>query len=253
MKNKKPTQIIAHRGDSVHAPENTLAAFREALRKGADGVEFDLHLAIDGIPMVIHDKTLERTTSGVGPVGARTATELRALDAGSWFDPAFSGERVPSLAEVLALLGGKEVILHLELKSSSEPQPELVAAVLAQLAAEAPSRSGLLDRVVFSSFQHGNLEILRRDAPQWPYAALVTSNDRRPLDTARKLGCAGLHPPWKDVDEAMVRSCHEAGLAIRPWVVDDPEVAARMFDWGVDGIITNDPNKLLALRRSRES
>lgn len=242
------TQIIAHRGDSGAAPENTLAAFREALRIGADGVEFDVQRASDGIPVVIHDHTLERTTTGSGAVAAHTARELASLDAGAWFGADFAGEGVPTLEQVLELLGPSGMALHLELKTGEQPDPELVEAALHALARAETFLPGLTGRLVISSFQHKNLEAVRRLEPRIACAALVGDNDPRPWDTARALGCAGVHPPVGVVDAALVRSAHGAGLAVRPWTVDDPEAAARLLGWGVDGIITNQPGRLMALR-----
>ena len=249
MTHERVTQIIAHRGDSGHGPENTLAAFRQAVQLGADGVELDLHRAADGVPVVIHDHTLERTTSGLGRVEDHTSTELAALDAGSWFGADFSAEGIPTLASVLGLLGPTGMILHLELKTGDGPDPLLVETVLALLAGAEASFPGLGERIVMSSFQHDNLKAVLQRSPGLSCAALVDKEASRPWESALALGCQGLHPPWESVDEAMVRYSHEAGLAIRPWTVDDPEVAAHLMDWGVDGIITNQPGPLLAVRR----
>jgi glycerophosphoryl diester phosphodiesterase len=237
------TQIIGHRGNAGEAPENTLAAFRQAIALGADGVEFDVQLSRDGVPVVIHDELLERTTSGRGPVGGATAAELAALEAGGWFDPPCAGEGVPSLAAVLALLAPSPLSAHIELKTARVPYPGLVAAVLA-----AVSAAGLADRAVLSSFNHHTLREAMGLSPRLPCAALLDGRLLEPWDYAARHGFQALHPFHGAVDGTLVRECHARGLAVRPWTVDDPAEAARLRACGVDAIITNQPRRLLAPR-----
>jgi glycerophosphoryl diester phosphodiesterase len=224
-------RIIAHRGASHSAPENTLAAFRAALAAGAEGVEFDVQASRDGVPVVIHDERLERTTGGTGWVRDHSASELGALEAGLWFDPPLRGEPVPTLAAVLAL------------KTARVPYPGLVQAVLAELAA-----AGVAGRVVLSSFNHHTLREALRLAPHVPCAALLSDVLLDPWDYARRHGFQGLHPHHGMVDAAFVQGCRGAGLAVRPYTVDDPQEAQRLLGLGVDGLITNEPARLLALR-----
>jgi glycerophosphoryl diester phosphodiesterase len=157
--------LYAHRGASAEAPENTLAAFRRALAVGADGIELDVHLSADGVPVVIHDETLERTTDGAGPVSAQSLAGLASLDAGGWFAPEFSGEGVPTLAEVLRLLAGR-LRLNLEVKDARAGW-----AVL-DLLRHFPQTDAVL-----SSFDHSLLARLRRIAPDLPLAMLVAAGD----------------------------------------------------------------------------
>jgi glycerophosphoryl diester phosphodiesterase len=146
-----PPLVIAHRGASGTCPENTLAAFRHAQALGADMIELDVQLARDGNVVVIHDWTLDRTTDGSGPVGARSLAELRALDAGAWFASAFGGERIPTLAEVLAEV---RIPVNVELKPLGDDGLEAAALAVVEMA-------GALPRVVFSSFELAALERLR--------------------------------------------------------------------------------------------
>ncbi len=155
--------IWAHRGASAQAPENTLAAFGLALELGADGIELDVHLSRDEVPVVIHDETLERTTDGRGKVADRTWADLRALDAGRWFAPSFAGEPVPSLQQALDLVGMRARI-NVEIKSAAAGQAVLT----------------LLERyprcqVLVSSFDHRVLARMRRAAPHLPLGFLLDS------------------------------------------------------------------------------
>lgn len=239
-----PTAILAHRGNRVAAPENTLAAFRAVAATGADGVELDVQLSADGAPVVIHDETLDRTTDGAGAVRDHTLAALRALDAGRWFGEAFAGERIPTLAEVLDLFRDGALILNVELKTSIEPYPGLVPAVLAEL-----RHAGMEARVVLSSFNHYTLLEAARLAPEIPRAALFSDVVIAPWDYARRHGFSAVHPERHGCDAALIRSCHEAGLAVRTYTVNDPAEAARLLALGVDGIFTDDPAALVPLAR----
>jgi len=236
-------RIIAHRGDSGAAPENTLAAFRAAIRAGADGVELDVQLSRDGVPVVIHDETLDRTTNGHGPVAAATAAELAALEAGAWHMPPLPGEGVPSLEAVLKLLAAAPLELHLELKTARVPYPGLVPAVLRVVEA-----AGVAERVILSSFNHFSLREAQRLAPQIPCAALVGGVLLEPWVYACQHGFQALHLPYPAVDADVVRGTHGAGLALRAWTVDDPAEAQRLLALGVEAIISNQPARLLRLR-----
>jgi glycerophosphoryl diester phosphodiesterase len=248
------THIIAHRGNSSAAPENTLAAFREAVEMGADGVEFDVRLSSDGVPVVIHDETLERTTPGAGKVALHTGQELTALDAGGWFSPQFRGETLPPLSRVLELLASTPLIVHIELKTI--PDPGLVEAV-----ARLVENAGVGRQAVISSFNPNTLQELQSrgfqsrelqsKATGLASALLLDKAVDIPWEAALELGCAGIHPNHRWVDGTLVERCHGEGLAVRPYTVDDPQRALQLLEWGVDGIITNVPRRLMALREER--
>ena len=146
--------IVGHRGLAGLAPENTLASFREAVRIGADWLEFDVRFTSDGYPVIIHDGSLKRTSSGRGPVRARSLTDLRKLDAGSWFDNRFAGERIPTLEEVLKL--GSRVRLNVEIKARCAPARHAAQAVWSRI-----QEAGLEDRTLISSFDLNILRALR--------------------------------------------------------------------------------------------
>jgi glycerophosphoryl diester phosphodiesterase len=237
-------EIYAHRGNSGEAPENTLAAFRQVQDTGADGVEFDVQLSRDGAPVVIHDERLERTTTGKGWVRDHTLAELKALDVGRWFAPAFAGERIPALGEVLELFRGTALRIHVELKTRRFFYPGLARLVIDHV-----RHLGLGSRVVVSSFNHTSLAEARALDPDLEYAVLSSDPMLEPWRYVREHGFQGFHPSFTVVDEALVRGCHGAGLRLRPWVVDDPADAARMEALGVDGIYTNHPRRFAGRER----
>ena len=237
------TLNIAHRGASAAAPPNTLAAFRRAADLGADGVELDVHLSADGVPVVIHDFTVDGTTDGTGRVRDLPLAALRELDAGSRFDPAFAGERIPTLEEVFAEVGGR-LLINVELKSMpGNDYPGLEEAVAALV-----RRHGLADRVLVSSFNPFALRRFRRAMPEVPVGFLY---ETAPLSRAARLAAAlvrlrpqALHPWWGMITPAAVRRAHARGQRVVAWTVDDPAAMARLVEWGVDAIITNYPDRM---------
>jgi glycerophosphoryl diester phosphodiesterase len=228
--------FYAHRGASAEAPENTLAAFRRALEAGADGIELDVHLSRDGIPVVLHDETLDRTTDGEGPVAAYTSEVLQTLDAGSWFDPHFSGEALPTLDETLRLLAGR---LRLNLEVKDVRAGTAVVEVL--------RRYPQTDAVV-SSFDYGVLSGLRRTVPDLPLAVLHgAGNWRRALECAEALRACAFHPRADLVSRPLMAACRRRQLSVFAWTVDDPGRARALARLGVAGVFTNDPARLRTL------
>jgi len=228
--------LYAHRGASAQAPENTLAAFRQAIVSGADGVELDVHLSADGVPVVIHDTTLERTTDGGGPVGRYTAAELEAMDAGSWFAQEFAGEPVPTLRQVLELLAGR-LRINVEIKDAD--------AALATLAVleDFPSAE-----VVISSFDHAALKELRCADQQIPLAVLsAAAGWHRLLCKTLDIGASALHLRADLVTRPLVTRFCEAGLPVYAWTVDDPDRVRSLLRAGIAGLFTNDPQNLRAV------
>jgi len=253
--------VIAHRGYSALAPENTLPAFRYALTAGVDLVELDYHHTRDGLPVVIHDGTLDRTTDagtrwGVEkiPVTSKTAAELQTLDAGLWFSTHFAGTPLPLLAEALDLIQPQGVTL-LERKGGD-------AATCAQLL----RGRQLINRVVVQSFDWDYLRELHHLAPDQVLGALGPpaqhADGRKVAPAERFLSAAWLDAArdtgarlmvWNDqVTREAVALTHQRGQKVWIYTIDDGEAAGRLFDLGVDGIISNNPPviwKALATRR----
>lgn len=230
--------IVAHRGDSANAPENTLAAFRLAYENHADGIELDVMLSSDNKLVVIHDDTLQRTTNGSGSIGKIPYAALRELDAGSWFDPRFRGEPIPLLDEVFAELGGK-FLINVELKnykSLNDSLPDLVVKLV--------RRHGLTNSVLLSSFNGRNLPRAKALAPEIR-TGLLTLPGLLGLPMrgfwGKRFGADDLNPYHRDVTPKLVQSRHQLGQNVNVWTVDAPEDLRRMQECGVDMIICNDP------------
>lgn len=230
--------VLAHRGASAFAPENTLAAFRRAVELGAHGVELDAKLSADGQIVVIHDQTVDRTTNGSGKVRQKTLAELRQLDAGAKFGPAFAGETIPTLAEVLESVG-RQCLVDIELTNYASPFDPLPES-----AAELVRRMGLQARVIFTSFFPGNLARARRVLPGAAVGLLAWIGGMGALSRGwlgRQYAPEWILPYFTDLSAAFVQQQHLRRRRVISWTVNQPEDAARLLAWGVDGIITDDP------------
>jgi glycerophosphoryl diester phosphodiesterase len=236
-------KLVGHRGAAALAPENTLAGFRAAAAAGVTGVEFDVWLSADGVPVVIHDATLERTTSGKGPVAAQTAALLGTLDAGAWFAPRFAGERLPTLEATVALLAELGLAANIELKSEGNGARPLAQAVAAVVARAWPA-----DRPppVLSSFDAGCVAACRDVAPGIPRALLVETPDAEALAAARSMACLAIHASHRRLNEKLTAMVKNGGWRCAAYTVDDPARARRLLAWGVDCVITNAPDRLKA-------
>jgi len=236
--------IFAHRGASQAAPENTLPAFEAAIRLGADGVELDVQYSSDGALVIFHNDTLEKTSDGAGRVTAHTLAELRALDAGSWFDPSFTGTRIPILDEVLDLLKGK-LLVNVELKVLGTLRSGMGADAVKAIRAH-----GIADQVVISSFNPFALRQAKGAGPEIE-CALLLAHDlpgwMRWGFTRRYSRADGLHPDFEMVDEAYMARAQQLGLPVRVWTVDEEATMRRLMTLGVDAIITNVPDALANL------
>jgi glycerophosphoryl diester phosphodiesterase len=228
---------VAHRGYSAIAPENTLPALIAAVRAGATLVEFDVRTTADGVPVVIHDRTVDRTTDGAGEVTDLTVDEVRALDAGSWFSPAYAGIRVPLLGEVLALLSASRLLLEIKPPATLE-QVKVILAMVAE--------HGLLARTVLQSFDPDIVRLAREAAPDVPRGLLRLRFAEDTVALARELGVAYVNPPVADVlaDPATVMALTAAGIAIMPWTANDIARWPELVEAGVAGLISDRAGEL---------
>jgi glycerophosphoryl diester phosphodiesterase len=235
-------RVIAHRGVSSRAPENTLAAFRLAQEQGAGMVELDARLARDGALVVIHDSTLDRTTDGHGRVIETDSTVIRRLDAGSWFDPRFRGERVPTLEEALALLARLGLAVNVELKADpgEERRTGAEAARLVERVwpAEGPP-------VLVSSFEEEALAAARREAPELPRGLLRERAGPDWREAMERLACTTLHLGSHHVDEAGLRELYREAVPVLVYTVNSPAEARRLFDLGVRAVFSDVPDVIL--------
>ncbi|SPA37393.1 Glycerophosphoryl diester phosphodiesterase [Cupriavidus taiwanensis] len=227
---------IAHRGAGKLAPENTLAAFRHGAGLGYRMFEFDVKLSADGKPVLMHDATLERTTSGHGRVDALTLGELALLDAGSWHGPVFAGEPVPTLAAIARYTRANGFLVNIEIK----PVPGTDARTGAAVAIDAQSLwAGAEVPPLLSSFSEEALAAAARAAPDLPRALLLDQLPGDWLERVRRLGCVALDANHRELDAAVIAAAHAAGLRVLAYTVNDPARAAQLLEWGLDGVITD--------------
>lgn len=248
-------RVFAHRGASASAPENTLEAFRLALEQGAPYLEMDIHLSADDEPVIIHDHSVSRTTGRRGRVENMTLGELRQLDAGYKFSTDYGrtfpyrgkGLTIPTLHEVLTTFPRTRVTL--EIKRTRDGVERAVAEMLA--------RHGAEERVIVASHEHETLERFRQIAPS--VATSFSKDEVREflaklrggeLDGYRAPGVAFQVPEYKGlrrvVSKPVIEAVHRFGVEVHVWTVNEPVHIARLLDWGVDGIMTDDPARAFA-------
>jgi len=236
--------IFAHRGASRYAPENTIAAFDLAKKQGALAVELDVMLSRDGIPVVIHDRRLDRTTNGSGIVDRLSYQELAELDAGSSFSPIFEGEKIPRLRDILERYGSG-IIINIEFKNLHAPRDRLVETVVAMV-----DEMNLNHTIIYSSFMPANLKKVTQLSPQSKTALIC------PLGLRGKWFASSfylpvseefIHPFWQDVSLQMVNREHQRNRRLNVWTVNDGQTAAELAHKGVDGIMTDDPPAIISI------
>ena len=279
----KPCKVIAHRGFSAAAPENTLAAVAAAAEAGADGCEFDVYATRDGHVVLLHDKTVDRTTDGRGKVTELTLAELKRLDAGSWKDPKFAGQRVPTLEEALLALGdaegtgeprglspriprrrdkpgGSPSVPSPALRPSKcRPVIEIKMEGISAKVIEAVRAAGMLDRAAVIAFSQNVVKEVRRLEPRLECAWLSSKDPAGTPDrqaqwiAARAAECGTdlVDLDYRVLSPGLVAELHRRGIRVWTWTVDEPAVMQALMRWGVDGITTNDPALLLRVRREQ--
>jgi glycerophosphoryl diester phosphodiesterase len=228
------TVNCAHRGASAEAPENTLAAFALAVEQGARMIELDVRLSLDGFPVVVHDGTLERTTNGKGRVEDTLLDDLRALDAGRWFDARYGGEKIPLLSEAIDFAHEHGLRLDIEMKftrGSVYPLCDAVGAVI--------DKAGFVDGCIVTSFNHGSLNYLKKRFPQVSIARLYGTHAPRDRDLKDGVTSAAVNHMF--VVPSLVKRIHRHGGQLHVWTVDDPNEMRRMVRMGVDTLMTNRP------------
>ncbi len=246
------TLNIAHRGASGSAPENTLASFNKAIEMGADVVELDVHLSSDGELIIIHDYTLDRTTDIKGEIKNHTLKEIKKADAGSWFKPDFKNERVPILDEVLFTVNGRAKVL-IELKDGNDVYPGIEKKTL-----ECIKRNGAESWCELQSFKDTvikNLQALKTTMPVYklvvgnvPALPLYHDGEMHGGSAFQFKNVAGINPNYRFARKRILKKLHQRGQQMYVWTVNDEKLMKKLLRWGVDGIITNYPEKLKALQ-----
>jgi glycerophosphoryl diester phosphodiesterase len=235
--------IIGHRGASAVAPENTMAAFREAIEVGADGIEFDVRLTRDGVPVVIHDSTLRRTGGLNQRIADLTSHELSKVDVGSWFAPGFANETVPSLRELFTLFQSNDATLYLEMKCDSPAEHRPLAEACCRMINE----YAFEERVVVECFQLAALEVLKEIDSDIKTAALFDRafTEQSVITRATEIGAIAVALHHKLARKSLVEKSKQAGLHVAVWTVNDPAWIQRAREIGIDALITNDPARML--------
>jgi len=245
MNSRPAPEIIAHRGFSAKAPENTLSALEAALEAGVESVEFDIQTAACGTPVLFHDAMLGRTTNGVGPLRRRPLAQLKALDAGTWFGSEFSGEKIPTQREAFEVLQGRATRVYQDIKGYRELEDlDRMVAITRE--------AGMAEAAVFISPDWVIMNRLRKIAPEIRRAYLVDhadvfqeALDRAVLDDGAlldvEIGFALAHP--EGIEEAI-----DEGVEVITWTVDDEDQASAALEMGISGVTTNEVDRLLAWR-----
>lgn len=237
------TDIIAHRGSMGTHPENTMPAFEEAYRVGADGIELDVQMTKDGALVIIHDERVNRTSNGKGRVKDFTLEEIRRLDFGAAFSEAFAGTTIPTLEEVLDWYVGTPLKLHIELKNGIVRYAGLEEKVM-----DLVHQYGIEERVFLSSFNHYSLVDIHRDYPHMKTAILFMEGLYEPWHYARSIGASALHCNLPVAVPEFLQGAAQAGMPVRPFIVNKEKHIRRLIEAGVDGIFTDYPERALAIR-----
>jgi len=238
-------QIIAHRGASKIAPENTLPAFRLAEKLGAESIETDIHLTKDQVPVLIHDPRLERTTNGQGFVKDFTFAELQRLDAGSWFSKQYEQTKIVSLEKFLQWIQPKKLHINLELKNKDFRYKFLEEIVFEHL-----EYYQVNDRTILSTFNPKSIQYMANLNQSVPLALLRSKRHRNLPTYAKDLGATSIHINYRLLNNRLMRQCEKNHLQVRVYTVNKFEQMIRCFSHRCDGIFTDVPGKAIYHRKS---
>lgn len=241
------TLILAHRGYAAAYPENTMRAFTEAAKAGADGLELDVQMTKDGELVVIHDEKVDRTTNGSGYVKDYSVKDLRKLDAGVLNKTSTQKEPVPSLKEVLEFISETDLICNIELKNSIIPYMGMEAKVISMV-----RDYNLSDRIIISSFNHYSIVNSYRLAPEIEIAPLLSEGLYMPWIYAQSIRAKGFHPHWRAAPDEIVIASLESGIEVRPYTVNKDAELERLFRLNCSAVITDDPAKARRIREKTE-
>ncbi|MFD2045933.1 glycerophosphodiester phosphodiesterase [Ornithinibacillus salinisoli] len=237
------TKIIAHRGASKYAPENTMDAFKIAYEMGAEGIETDVQLTKDHVPVLIHDENVKRTTNGTGLVNNYTFTEIKQLDAGAWFNQSFAGNTILSLEEFLQWFVHKPLYLNIELKNNKIEYKNLESIVYEML-----EHFQLLNRSTISTFNPNSIKRMRRYRKHVEVAFLTSRRNRNLAQLTKDLGGNALHVKYRLLHANLVEQCHQKNMPIRVYTINKTVRMFNCYKYGCDGIFTDVPDKALHVR-----
>ncbi|MDO5521742.1 MAG: glycerophosphodiester phosphodiesterase [bacterium] len=238
------TKIFAHRGASGYAPENTLEAFKLAMEQNADGIELDVQLTKDGEVVVIHDETIDRVSDHKGSVKDYTVEELKTFSFDNHME-AYKGAKIPTLREVFELVRGKDIVINIELKTGIYWYQGLEEKTVALV-----KEYGMQDRVIYSSFNHYSVQMVRSLDERAEVAYLYSDVILNVEDYAKKTGVAGLHPALYHLKmKDFMKQYKESGLKVRVWTVNEKEDVEELIRNKIDAVITNYPDVAINIRK----
>lgn len=240
--------VIGHRGACAYAPENTIASFTKAAQLGVKWVEFDVMDSADGELIVFHDELLDRTTDGSGDVSQYPYAYLCSLDAGAWFDPRFSGERIPALRTVIDFLKNAHLSANVEIKALPGREENVVKKTLQQLT---PDLLAANNSFLFSSFSMTALQLLRKYSPHCLLGLLLHEWEPDWKSIATSLNCVSINVNEEIMTEAAAHKIKAMNKLLLCYTVNDPVRAQELFSWGVDAVFSDVPDKIIAMQQNR--
>lgn len=240
----KEFQVIAHRGASSICPENTMIAFERAMDIGSNAIETDVQMTKDGALVLIHDEQLERTTNGTGWVKDYLLSELKELDAGSWFSSSFKNARIPTIDELFSLIAETNLWVNIEIKMGFILYPGIEEALVKKI-----KEYHLEGQIIVSSFNHYSIKLIKKISSDIQTAILYSNGLYKPWKYAKELKAIALHPHKNVLFPVIVKEAHHHGMKVYPYTVDDKEKMRYFIESDVDGIMTNVPDKLISLLR----
>ncbi|WP_342028666.1 glycerophosphodiester phosphodiesterase [Oceanobacillus limi] len=238
------TKVIAHRGASKYAPENTLPAFKLAEDMGAEGIETDIQLTKDNVPVLIHDENVKRTTNGTGLVKDYTFHQLKQLDAGSWYSQTYSGVSILSLEEFLQWAVYKPLYLNIELKNNKIEYKNIESIVFEML-----QHFQLVNRSTISTFNPNSIKRMKKFRSEVEIAFLTSRRYKNVVQLTKEIGGNALHVKYRLLQQRLVEKCHQENMAIRVYTINKAPRMINCIKQGCDGIITDVPNIAKQVRK----
>lgn len=246
-------KIISHRGANKYAPQNTLPAFERSVQLGVDGFETDVHMTKDGVPVICHNYTINETSNGMGRISTYTLEDIKKFDFGAYYSPKFKGTPLPTLDEFLDLVASSDIeIMNIELKSPKERETGIVEKTIKAVRAH-----NLFNRLLISSFDSNLLVEAKAIDERCQTGYLYAPNQMatpslliNPVWFAKKIKVDALHPMDIYVNPLYVKLAHEAGLKVNVWTINSEKKIKKMIRYGVDGIITDCPDRVRSVMES---
>ncbi|MCB2295578.1 glycerophosphodiester phosphodiesterase [Clostridium algoriphilum] len=229
----------AHRGASAYYPENTMISFEKAVELGANGIETDVQMTSDGVLVLIHDEYVNRTTNGEGLVRDFTYDELNKLDAGSWFDKKYNTEKIPTAKDLIIFAKENNIILNLELKNGVIVYPGMEEKLIEMI-----YKYNYEDKVILSSFNHYSMVHCKEIDKQIKTGILYMAGLYQPEVYCKRIGADALHPYFYSVNKEIIDNAKKEGILVNPFTVNEEDCMKSLIKAGVDGLITNYPDKL---------